>query len=170
METRFIKFHINLQIIHPFVNLTRAFVCCIFSRKIFAFDKDLRRLSTMNMLSIRAGSICIDSSNQDFLKVDPSNSKYSNVKYILVDPSCSGSGENPSDLLYLIFITSSFRNYFLVRDCSCIKYLLQFWIVIKILLQNQFLVTVVYHYSFKELLEEVLWKRKMATLPRKHLV
>jgi hypothetical protein len=30
--------------------------------------------------------------NEDFLKTDPQSSEYSEVQYILCDPSCSGSG------------------------------------------------------------------------------
>lgn len=60
--------------------------------KIFAFDKDAKRLATMNILSLRSGASCISLHNEDFLKVDPYNRKYDKVEYILVDPSCSGSG------------------------------------------------------------------------------
>jgi 16S rRNA C967 or C1407 C5-methylase (RsmB/RsmF family) len=28
----------------------------------------------------------------DFLKTDPNDEKYKNVRYIMLDPSCSGSG------------------------------------------------------------------------------
>jgi 25S rRNA (cytosine2278-C5)-methyltransferase len=34
------------------------------------------------------------SKNLDFLKVDPNDLMYENVKGIIVDPSCSGSGLN----------------------------------------------------------------------------
>lgn len=38
------------------------------------------------------GVTCHQLANQDFLKVDPQSSVYKEVKYILLDPSCSGSG------------------------------------------------------------------------------
>ncbi|XP_056095589.1 probable 28S rRNA (cytosine-C(5))-methyltransferase [Rhinichthys klamathensis goyatoka] len=60
--------------------------------KLFAFDLDAKRLSTMSTLLLRAGVTCHQLANQDFLKVDPQSSEYKEVKYILLDPSCSGSG------------------------------------------------------------------------------
>ncbi|XP_056592427.1 probable 28S rRNA (cytosine-C(5))-methyltransferase [Triplophysa dalaica] len=60
--------------------------------KLFAFDLDTKRLSTMSTLLLRAGVTCQQLANQDFLKVDPQSSEYKEVKYILLDPSCSGSG------------------------------------------------------------------------------
>ena len=47
----------------------------------------------MNSGLLKAGVLCVDSSNQDILTVDPTDSKYSKVEYIIVDPSCSGSGK-----------------------------------------------------------------------------
>lgn len=66
-------------------------VMCVF-RKLFAFDLDAKRLSTMSTLLLRAGVTCQQLANQDFLKVDPQGAEYKDVKYILLDPSCSGSG------------------------------------------------------------------------------
>uniref|UniRef100_A0A8C8SBP1 28S rRNA (cytosine-C(5))-methyltransferase n=1 Tax=Pelusios castaneus TaxID=367368 RepID=A0A8C8SBP1_9SAUR len=60
--------------------------------QIFAFDLDPKRLATMSTLLMRAGATCYELANQDFLAVDPSDPKYSNVTDILLDPSCSGSG------------------------------------------------------------------------------
>ncbi|KAK9968455.1 hypothetical protein ABG768_002780 [Culter alburnus] len=60
--------------------------------KLFAFDLDAKRLSTMSTLLLRAGVTCHQLANQDFLKVDPQSSEYKEVEYILLDPSCSGSG------------------------------------------------------------------------------
>ncbi|XP_024915433.1 28S rRNA (cytosine-C(5))-methyltransferase isoform X6 [Cynoglossus semilaevis] len=60
--------------------------------KLFAFDLDAKRLSTMSTLLLRAGVLCHQLANQDFLKVDPGNAQYKDVEYILLDPSCSGSG------------------------------------------------------------------------------
>lgn len=60
--------------------------------KIFAFDMDTKRLATMGTLLLRAGVTCHQLANEDFLKVEPSDSKFSSVRHILLDPSCSGSG------------------------------------------------------------------------------
>lgn len=60
--------------------------------KLFAFDLDAKRLATMSTLLLRAGVTCQQLANQDFLKLDPDSPQYKDVEYILLDPSCSGSG------------------------------------------------------------------------------
>ncbi|XP_061592561.1 probable 28S rRNA (cytosine-C(5))-methyltransferase [Cololabis saira] len=60
--------------------------------KLFAFDLDTKRLATMATLLLRAGVTCQQLANQDFLKVDPDSPLYKDVEYMLLDPSCSGSG------------------------------------------------------------------------------
>ncbi|XP_054637629.1 probable 28S rRNA (cytosine-C(5))-methyltransferase isoform X2 [Dunckerocampus dactyliophorus] len=60
--------------------------------KLFAFDMDAKRLATMSTLLLRAGVTCQQLAHQDFLKVDPHAKIYEGVEYILLDPSCSGSG------------------------------------------------------------------------------
>ncbi|KAM4795389.1 28S rRNA (cytosine-C(5))-methyltransferase [Rhinophrynus dorsalis] len=60
--------------------------------KVFAFDLDTKRLSTMSTLLLRAGVTCQELANQDFLAVNANDPKYQKVSHILVDPSCSGSG------------------------------------------------------------------------------
>ncbi|XP_019963935.2 28S rRNA (cytosine-C(5))-methyltransferase [Paralichthys olivaceus] len=60
--------------------------------KLFAFDLDAKRLATMSTLLLRAGVTCQQLANQDFLKVDTEAAQYKDVEYILLDPSCSGSG------------------------------------------------------------------------------
>ncbi|ETE73715.1 putative methyltransferase NSUN5, partial [Ophiophagus hannah] len=60
--------------------------------QIFAFDLDAKRLATMSTMLVRAGVTCHQLAHQDFLTTDPTDSKYSKVRYILLDPSCSGSG------------------------------------------------------------------------------
>ncbi|XP_075576115.1 28S rRNA (cytosine-C(5))-methyltransferase [Pelecanus crispus] len=60
--------------------------------QIFAFDVDTKRLATMNTMLMRAGVTSFQLAQQDFLTVDPRDPKYSKVTYILLDPSCSGSG------------------------------------------------------------------------------
>nr|XP_046252312.1 probable 28S rRNA (cytosine-C(5))-methyltransferase [Scatophagus argus] len=60
--------------------------------RLFAFDLDAKRLATMSTLLLRAGITCQQLANEDFLKVDPGSPQYKDVEYILLDPSCSGSG------------------------------------------------------------------------------
>ncbi|XP_074778662.1 28S rRNA (cytosine-C(5))-methyltransferase isoform X2 [Athene noctua] len=60
--------------------------------QIFAFDVDTKRLATMNTMLMRAGVTGFQLAQQDFLTVDPGDPRYSKVTYILLDPSCSGSG------------------------------------------------------------------------------
>lgn len=60
--------------------------------QIFAFDVDTKRLATMNTMLMRAGVTGFQLAQQDFLTVDPGDPKYCKVTYILLDPSCSGSG------------------------------------------------------------------------------
>ncbi|XP_020796475.2 probable 28S rRNA (cytosine-C(5))-methyltransferase isoform X2 [Boleophthalmus pectinirostris] len=60
--------------------------------RLLALDLDPKRLSTMSTLLLRAGATCQTLQHQDFLKVDPQSPEYSEVEYILLDPSCSGSG------------------------------------------------------------------------------
>ncbi|XP_072305370.1 28S rRNA (cytosine-C(5))-methyltransferase [Eucyclogobius newberryi] len=60
--------------------------------RLLALDLDVKRLSTMSTLLLRAGVTCQQLKHQDFLKVDPQSPEYRDVEYILLDPSCSGSG------------------------------------------------------------------------------
>ncbi|CAG8481154.1 10690_t:CDS:2 [Cetraspora pellucida] len=58
--------------------------------KIWAFDLDKSRLNLLKTLIQKAGYV--EAIHGSFLDVDPLDSKYSSVGYILLDPSCSGSG------------------------------------------------------------------------------
>ncbi|KAM4814144.1 28S rRNA (cytosine-C(5))-methyltransferase isoform X1 [Urocitellus parryii] len=60
--------------------------------KIFAFDLDAKRLASMATLLARAGVSCCELAEVDFLTVSPTDQRYDRVQYILLDPSCSGSG------------------------------------------------------------------------------
>ncbi|KAM4820718.1 28S rRNA (cytosine-C(5))-methyltransferase [Thomomys bottae] len=60
--------------------------------KIFAFDQDAKRLASMATLLARAGVSCCELAERDFLAVAPSDPRFEQVQYILLDPSCSGSG------------------------------------------------------------------------------
>jgi len=60
---------------------------------VLAFDRDPTRLSLLQRRMHDAGAASIVSAKlQDFLAVDPEDPKYANVRAILLDPSCSGSG------------------------------------------------------------------------------
>lgn len=74
-------------------------------RKIFAFDQDIKRFSTLNILTIKAGASCVQAKLTDFMKVDPNDPAYKDVKYILVDPSCSGTGERGIFQLHSIWLS-----------------------------------------------------------------
>ena len=58
----------------------------------FAFDRDPQRVKILQTMVDRSGATCIKVQCRDFLKVDPNDPLYAGVEYILVDPSCSGSG------------------------------------------------------------------------------
>lgn len=63
--------------------------------KVFAFDRDEQRcklLKEMMQKHVSPQSIAVECMQMDFLQVDYNEEKYRNVKVILCDPSCSGSG------------------------------------------------------------------------------
>jgi putative methyltransferase len=60
--------------------------------KIFAFDLDPQRVPLLQKTVERAGATNVESKCADFLKIDPNDPQYSQVRGILLDPSCSGSG------------------------------------------------------------------------------
>ena len=59
---------------------------------IYAFDMDKKRLETLERLTERAGCTNIIPTNGSFLEINPKDGKFRDVEYILLDPSCSGSG------------------------------------------------------------------------------
>lgn len=72
------------------------------SGKVFAFDKDPRRLERLKRNAAAAGASCIEAALFDFLEVDPSDPKYAAVRGLLLDPSCSGSGTVVSRMDHLL--------------------------------------------------------------------
>lgn len=64
------------------------------SGKVFAFEKDKGRAATLERMVKLAGAddVVQISKGQDFLKVKPNSETYKNVRALLLDPSCSGSG------------------------------------------------------------------------------
>ena len=66
-------------------------------KEIFAFDRCSTRVQILQdrilkMAGKKSQGVGITPIHQDFLKVDPYDNKYKNVRSILLDPSCSGSG------------------------------------------------------------------------------
>lgn len=62
--------------------------------RVLAFEKDTGRAKTLSKMVEKAGAkgIVRVGFGQDFLKVDPRDARYANVRALLLDPSCSGSG------------------------------------------------------------------------------
>lgn len=73
-------------------------------RRVFAIEKDKYRSKTLQNMLLKAGalndgtengesvSIATVDAGQDFLKVDPTADRFRDVRALLLDPSCSGSG------------------------------------------------------------------------------
>ncbi|GAB5582797.1 28S rRNA (cytosine-C(5))-methyltransferase isoform X2 [Prionailurus iriomotensis] len=80
--------------------------------KIFAFDLDAGRLASMATLLARAGVSCCELAEEDFLAIPPSDQRYRQVQYILLDPSCSGSDR----LVYSTCSLCQEENEDVVRD------------------------------------------------------
>ncbi|KAJ1915180.1 hypothetical protein H4219_004451 [Mycoemilia scoparia] len=59
---------------------------------VYAFDMDMKRLDLLKTLTAKAGCTNIVAKCQNFLDVDPLDPQYKDVEYLLLDPSCSGSG------------------------------------------------------------------------------
>ncbi|KAJ2922867.1 hypothetical protein H1R20_g14247, partial [Candolleomyces eurysporus] len=60
--------------------------------KIYAFERDRKRFTTLETMLAKAQCSNVHPVNTDFLLVDPHDEKYGAVTHILLDPSCSGSG------------------------------------------------------------------------------
>lgn len=58
---------------------------------------DAKRFKTLYSQIEKTRSSCVEPLNQDALTLDPK--QYSDVEYILVDPTCSGSGKRISHFL-----------------------------------------------------------------------
>lgn len=59
---------------------------------LIAIDKDAKRLKTLRKITSRNGVKNLTAINKSFLDINPYTEPYSKVEYILLDPSCSGSG------------------------------------------------------------------------------
>lgn len=63
------------------------------NRKVFAFDRSPKRLELLKRrMKIVGAEHIVEPCLQSFLDIDVRDSKYANVRSILLDPSCSGSG------------------------------------------------------------------------------
>lgn len=62
--------------------------------KIWACERDRERATSLQNMVNKAGAqkIAVVKPGQDFLKIDPQKTPWNNVQYLLLDPSCSGSG------------------------------------------------------------------------------
>ncbi|KAK9806991.1 hypothetical protein WJX72_009771 [[Myrmecia] bisecta] len=60
--------------------------------KVLAFDKDARRLERLRAAATVAGAANVIAQQADFLALDLLAPEYGNVRGVLLDPSCSGSG------------------------------------------------------------------------------
>ncbi|KIK96464.1 hypothetical protein PAXRUDRAFT_10806 [Paxillus rubicundulus Ve08.2h10] len=60
--------------------------------KLYAFERDKRRFSTLKAMLSKATCKNVEAVNVDFLSVDPLTHNYAKATHILLDPSCSGSG------------------------------------------------------------------------------
>lgn len=60
---------------------------------VFAFDKSVNRIKIIeHRMSLLGVNDIVKTNHKDFLTVDVNDSMYAKVQYLLLDPSCSGSG------------------------------------------------------------------------------
>ena len=76
---------------------------------VFAFDISPNRLSTLKRRMEEASASNVTPKLQSFLEVDPKDPLYANVKAIMLDPSCSGSGMI-NRLDHLVDVNKSSKN------------------------------------------------------------
>jgi putative methyltransferase len=81
----------------------------------------MKRAATLSTMLLRAGVLCTSCRNMDFLQCDPDDPEYSDVEFILVDPSCSGSGTELDCDIILYNIPFSCFNLIYYRFYFCIS-------------------------------------------------
>ncbi|PNW71282.1 hypothetical protein CHLRE_16g647602v5 [Chlamydomonas reinhardtii] len=70
--------------------------------RVIAFDKDPKRLARLKANAERTGASCVQARLQDFLSIDPTDPEFGQVRGVLLDPSCSGSGTTFTRLDHLL--------------------------------------------------------------------
>ncbi|GLI69443.1 hypothetical protein VaNZ11_014055, partial [Volvox africanus] len=60
--------------------------------RVLAFDKDPKRLVRLRANAALTGASCIEARLADFLSLNPTAPEFREVRGVLLDPSCSGSG------------------------------------------------------------------------------
>ncbi|CAI9730894.1 28S rRNA (cytosine-C(5))-methyltransferase-like [Octopus vulgaris] len=60
--------------------------------KIYAIERDARRMETLKDFITKTGSEIVETIWEDFMMLDPADPRFKDVEFILVDPSCTGSG------------------------------------------------------------------------------
>lgn len=71
-----------------------------FFRTIYAFDHKEERIAIFQERMEAAGVTCKVARCMDFLRVKTDSQTYKDVQYVVVDPSCSGSGQMQFEFLY----------------------------------------------------------------------
>lgn len=71
-------------------NKTSHIADLLHHQQIYAFDRDAKRLKTLEKLVQNLGLTNVKAQNKDFKEVNPKD--YKDVNGIILDPSCSGSG------------------------------------------------------------------------------
>ena len=69
-----------------------------------AFDISAKRSKLMKQMTAKAGALkggdggCVVVRNEDFLATNPNDATMRNTEFIVVDPSCSGSGKGCKEM------------------------------------------------------------------------
>ena len=89
--------------------------------RIFAFDRDQRRLKIMEGLLTQRHVTCVEACEKDFLLVSSKDLKFKNVTHFLLDPSCSSSGVSTDPLQHLEELVENQKKLILHAMCfpSC---------------------------------------------------
>lgn len=83
--------HFDYEHIFAILGHVGLFIIHYFFSKIFAIERDKRRYETLCKLVDDSNATCVTTLNADSMTMTAE--KCPNVEFILVDPSCSGSGE-----------------------------------------------------------------------------
>ncbi|XP_046679285.1 26S rRNA (cytosine-C(5))-methyltransferase NOP2B [Homalodisca vitripennis] len=75
---------------HCTANATSEYTLCLFCRKVYAVERDEGRFQSLKEMIANSGADNVVTLHSDVTKL--SLEKYSDVEYILLDPTCSGSG------------------------------------------------------------------------------